>query len=114
MLVNWVNGSGVKGIVGTDPNAHLERALTEMQKIWPESRDEVEQTLTTDGGSSYVEGAYAHYAPGQMASFAAEIPRPLGDVHFAGEHTEPVAPGMEGALSSGKRVAHEVPQTLAS
>jgi monoamine oxidase len=29
-------------------------------------------------------------------------------MHFAGEHTELVAPGMEGALTSGRRAANEV------
>ncbi|MGI9234710.1 MAG: flavin monoamine oxidase family protein [Woeseiaceae bacterium] len=108
LLVNWVNGHGVQGITGSDPKAHLERVLIEMQAIWPHSRDQVQQTLTNNWGTSYVEGAYAHYAPGQMAAFAAQIPKPVGDIHFAGEHTELVAPGMEGALTSGKRAAAEV------
>ena len=37
-----------------------------------------------------------------------EIPRPIGPVHFAGEHTELVAPGLEGAVVSGMRAAAEV------
>lgn len=108
LLVNWVNGTGVRGIDAADPAAHIERVLAEMQNIWPESRDKVEKTLTNNWGDSYVRGAYAHYAPGQMAAYAADIPRPIGDVHFAGEHTELVAPGMEGALTSGKRAANEI------
>ena len=61
-----------------------------------------------------MEGAYAHYAPGQMAEFAAEIPAPIKDIHFAGEHTELVAPGMEAALTSGKRPAAEVLGAIAA
>jgi len=113
LLVNWINGSGVKGTVGADPEQHLERVLEEMQKIWPHSREQVQKTLTNNWGDSYVEGAYAHYAPGQMAAFAPEIPKPVGDIHFAGEHTELVAPGMEGALTSGKRASAEVLAALA-
>ena len=45
---------------------------------------------------------------------------PLTNGHFeqndlaAGEHTELVAPGMEGALTSGKRAAAEVIDAIAS
>lgn len=113
LLVNWVNGIGVDDIEAKDPQAHLERVLKEMQKIWPESPGQIEQTLTNNWGNSYVQGAYAHYAPGQMARFAGEIPKPVGDIHFAGEHTELVAPGMEGALTSGKRAASEILAAIA-
>lgn len=114
LLVNWINGSSVKGMVGSGAEQHLERVLTEIQKIWPESRDEVQKTLTNNWSESYVQGAYAHYAPGQMATYAEEIPKPVGDIHFAGEHTELVAPGMEGALTSGKRAATEVLDAIAA
>jgi len=108
LLVNWINGNGVKDIGAMEPESHLERVLSEMQEVWPESRDQVERSLMNNWSDSYVKGAYAHYAPGQMAAHAAEIPKPVGRVHFAGEHTELVAPGMEGALTSGKRAAMEI------
>ena len=43
-----------------------------------------------------------------MGAHAAHIAKPIGRLHFAGEHTELVAPGMEGALTSGKRAALEI------
>jgi monoamine oxidase len=49
-----------------------------------------------------------------MAEFAAEIPAPVKDIHFAGEHTELVTPGMEGALASSKRAAAEVLAAIAA
>ena len=79
-----------------------------MEKIWPGCRDQIEVTLANNWSNTYVGGAYAHYAPGQMAAFAAEIPKPIDRLHFAGEHTELVAPGMEGALASGRRAAKEI------
>lgn len=112
LLVNWVNGTGTAAIGGRDPDEHLSRVLKEVYAIWPQSRDQIETTLTNNWSNSYVQGAYAHYAPGQMATFAAEIPKPIGRIHFAGEHTELVAPGMEGALTSGKRAAAEILKLL--
>jgi len=108
LLINWVNGTGLHKLAAGDPAEHLDRVLFELEKIWPQSRDMIEQTYTKNWGQSYANGAYAHYAPGQMAAFAAEIPKPAGRLHFAGEHTELVAPGMEGALTSGKRAAQEI------
>ena len=108
LLVNWVNGTGVGDLHAADPEEHLQRVLEELKNIWPGSLDLVEQTYTNNWGTSYAGGAYAHYATGQMAKHAAEIPRPVGRLHFAGEHTELVSPGMEGALKSGMRAAAEI------
>ena len=108
LLVNWMNGTGAMAVSDMDGEEQAEFAVRELERIWPESRKLVETTYTNDWGKSYAEGAYAHFAPGQMARFAADIPRPIGRLHFAGEHTELVAPGMEGALTSGRRAAKEV------
>ena len=108
LLINWVNGAGTKDIDASDPAQHLDAVVRRMNSIWPGSADHIEQTLTHNWGDTYAEGAYAHYAPGQMTAHAAEIPQPIGRLHFAGEHTELVAPGMEGALTSGKRAAQEI------
>ncbi len=107
LLINWVNGTGT-GWIAADPEQHLAAVQDEIHRIWPKSRDQIETTLTNNWGQSYARGAYAHYAPGQLTRFAEEIPKPVGRLHFAGEHTELVAPGMEGALVSGKRAAAEI------
>jgi len=111
LLVNWVNGTGTNAIAAGGPEEHLQRVLSHIHEIWPDSRDQIETTLSNNWGNSYVQGAYAHYAPGQMAAHAADIPKPVDRLHFAGEHTELVAPGMEGALTSGKRAAMEIIQS---
>ena len=108
LLVNWVNGTGTELIDAKDPDAQLEHVLSNMERVWPGCRDQIDVTLTNNWGNTYARGAYAHYAPGQMAANAADIPKPIGRIHFAGEHTELAAPGMEGALTSGKRAASEV------
>ena len=108
MLINWVNGNGVERIGASDPEEHIDRVLTEVAKIWPGSRKFVDRTYSYNWGQSYARGAYAHYAPGQMAKHAPGISKPVGRLHFAGEHTELIAPGMEGALTSGRRAAEEI------
>ena len=108
LLVNWLNGAGAIAVRKRDGEEQAELATHELERIWPGSRKLVEKTYTNDWGTSYAKGAYAHYGPGQMARFALDIPQPIGRLHFAGEHTELVAPGMEGALTSGRRAAGEV------
>ncbi|MEO1247010.1 MAG: NAD(P)/FAD-dependent oxidoreductase [Pseudomonadota bacterium] len=108
LLVNWLNGTGTAAVRKLSAEEQAEFACRELEKIWPESRKLVEKTYSNDWGKSYAEGAYAHYAPGQMTRHAADIPKPIGRLHFAGEHTELVAPGMEGALTSGRRAAREI------
>ena len=108
LLINWINGEGTGALKSMTPEEHAEFTLREMAKIWPKSSEFVEATYTNNWGNSYAEGAYAHYAPGQLTAHAADIPKPVECLHFAGEHTELVAPGMEGALTSGRRVAEEI------
>ena len=108
LLVNWVNGTGVDGVRSEDPAEQVDKVVHNLEELWPSCRSEIEVSLAQDWGKSYVRGAYAHYAPGQMAAHAADIHKPIGRIHFAGEHTEIAAPGMEGALTSGKRAAGEI------
>ena len=108
MLINWVNGTGVSAVRADGADQQLANVVRELDKVWPDASSRVETVLAHDWGQTYVEGAYAHYAPGQMTRYAADIPQPIGRLHFAGEHTELVAPGMEGALTSGKRAAAEI------
>jgi monoamine oxidase len=56
----------------------------------------------------YSRGAYAEWHAGQMTKFGRSAPKPVGRIHFAGEHTAEVASGMEGACESGVRAALEI------
>jgi monoamine oxidase len=53
-------------------------------------------------------GAWAYFGPGQATRFPALLAKPVGPVHFCGEHTEFAARGVEGALAAAERVALEV------
>ena len=66
--------------------------------------------LTTWSDDEWTRGAYRadglHEQPGDDEALA----RPVGTLHFAGEHTAgPLSGLMEGALRSGLRAAAEIP-----
>lgn len=112
MLLNWINGRGLAEFSQLTASQHEQRVVAWMQSVWPEHQQEFQNALTFNWRHTYAEGAYAHYAPGQLRAFATEIPKPIGPLHFAGEHTQLVEPGMEGALTSGVRAANEVMTAL--
>ena len=54
-------------------------------------------------------GAYSYYQIGQYTQFSGVEALPVGNLHFAGEHTSPQFQGyMEGAVQSGYRAAGEI------
>jgi monoamine oxidase len=81
----------------------------ELEEIYPGSLGlyEAGETVSwhTDGWS---QGTAVAYAPGQVNRFQSAIRRPVGRVHFAGEHTDLYAGTMEGAIRSGRRVAEAI------
>jgi monoamine oxidase len=59
--------------------------------------------------SAWPEGAYSTVPPDRPPDDAALLARPVGRLHFAGEHTEDAwYATMEGALRSGLRAAEEI------
>jgi monoamine oxidase len=81
----------------------------ELEEIYPGSRAYYEHGESVawhlDGWS---QGTAVAYAPGQVNRFQAALRRPLGRVHFAGEHTDAFAGTMEGAVRSGLRAAEAI------
>ena len=81
----------------------------ELDEIYPGSRALHERGESVawhlDGWS---QGTAVAYAPGQVKSFQAALRRPLGRLHFAGEHTDAFAGTMEGAVRSGQRAADAI------
>lgn len=108
LLLNWINGTGLEPFADMDSQQHAATVIDWMMSVWPHAADQFEKGLAINWGRTYAGGAYAHYAPGQLQAFAPEIPKPIGRIHFAGEHTELVQPGLEGAVVSGMRAAGEV------
>jgi monoamine oxidase len=56
----------------------------------------------------YSGGCWAAYSPGQMTEHWLGLREPVGPIHWAGEHTEPINGYMNSAVASGIRVAREI------
>jgi len=117
-----VNQPGMRGLLESYTVADAARALgklseaervatitSQMTKLFPSLAD------LAEGGTSVVwdhepwaRGAYAYFAPGQMATLGPHLHTIEGRVHFAGEHTSAWSGWMQGALDSGRRAAQEV------
>jgi monoamine oxidase len=68
--------------------------------------DEAGTVLSTWDDDPWVQAAYSTRGPGHDPADAELLARPVGRLHFAGEHTAgPWAGLMEGALRSGARAA---------
>jgi monoamine oxidase len=90
------------------PEERIGWALEYIGKVYPELDENVE------GGTSFSWddepwslGAWAYYAPGEMATMFPNVVTPEGRIHFAGEHTA-TNMTVEGAVQSGMRAAREV------
>lgn len=56
----------------------------------------------------YSGGCWATYSPGQITKHWLGLHKPVGPIHWAGEHTERLNGYMNSAVSSGERVAREI------
>ncbi len=104
-----VNGRGAQAIDKMD-DAEIGRwAQRELVKWRPAAADATEVlTVRSWGRDPFTMGAFAEMTPGRCAATAEWTAKPLGRVHFAGEHTNFDQPGIEAALASGLRAAVEI------
>ena len=93
--------------VARGPDTWLDR-LAELRPDLSLDRDRA--LLTTWHDDPWSRMAYAAHRVGTAPDTEA-LARPVGPLHFAGEHTDPECGGlMEGALRSGRRAAAEIEQ----
>ena len=114
LLASYTWGQDALQWGAMDEETRLEEALDDVARIHPRIRQEYE------GGASYAwyndrwaRGAFAMFAPEQQTDLQADIVRPEGRIHFAGEHCSLYHAWIQGALESGIRAAqaiHERPQ----
>jgi monoamine oxidase len=106
-----VKGPEARRIAAMDQAAQLALAVDNMEKVHPGFKDHFETGAVVAWSSDpWAGGGYAWWRPGQLTEWMPELARPAGRVHFAGEHTSPLARTLEGALESGNRAAREVHQ----
>ncbi len=105
----WVNGPGAQTIDKMDDGEIGRWAQAELAKWRPAAADATEVLAVRSWGRDpYAMGAFAETSPGRCADTAEWTAKPLGRVHFAGEHTNFDQPGIEAALASSMRAAVEI------
>jgi monoamine oxidase len=104
-----VKGPVAVQLAAMDEPARIAFALDNMEKAYPGLKSNFERgTSVAWGTDPWAGGGYAWWKPGQLTSWAPELAKPSGRLHFAGEHTSLLGRTMEGALESGNRAAREV------
>ena len=108
-IIAWINGAGAEQIDRMDENEIGRWAQRELAR-WRPAADKATEVLAVRswGRDPYTLGAFSEIAPGRCASTAEWTAKPLGRLHFAGEHTGFIQPGIEAALASGVRTAAEI------
>lgn len=108
-LASHADGPAALRLDAMDPASRLRFGEQELGRIRPSTRGAVTAVASTSWGTdAFAGGAYPCYAPGQVGSLRPFLSRPLGRLHFAGEHTAVSQPGMEGAAESADRAVAEV------
>lgn len=109
LLESYTIGNSARALGKLSETERVKTITSQMTKLFPALAD------LAEGGTSVVwehepwaRGAYAYFAPGQMATLGPHLHTIEGRVHFAGCHTSAWPGWMQGALDSGRRAAQEV------
>lgn len=105
-----VKGEAAQRLAAMNDEARIAFAAEAMEQVHPGFKAVLRggTTVVWDAADPWAGGGYAWWLPGQLSEWMPELAAPMGRVHFAGEHTSPLARTMEGALESGNRAAREV------
>jgi len=94
------------------PHERIQQALENVAVIHPQIRDEFEAGASHMWHDDpFAGGAFALFDPGQQTLLHAEIIKPEGRIHFAGEHASSYHAWIQGAFESGLRAAVEIHQS---
>ncbi len=106
----FVNGDGADAVDALSDQAFASMAVDTIRKIRPASQGtKLEVKFRHSWGRDpFARGGYTAWPPGKVAAFRSALREPVPRLHFAGEHMALDAPGLEGAVRSGERAAHEI------
>jgi monoamine oxidase len=109
LLEVFMEGGTAAELEGRSEPEVLAFALEKLEQIHPRIREFAEGGIVKAWAEDpYARAAWSWPAPGEVGRYLDALQRPVGPLHFAGEHTSPLRATMEGALRSGLRAAHEV------
>jgi len=108
-LTIWLRGERAAWADQVDQNEAIAKVIADLEDMRPAAKGQLEvQGYKSWYRDPHASGDWAVWAPGQISSFASELGKAHGRVHFCGEHTALSNRGMEGAMESGERAALEV------
>jgi monoamine oxidase len=109
LLASYTWGQDAARWGSMDEETRIEQALEDVSQIHPWIRDEFEVGASHAWyDDPWARGAFALFEPEQQTHLQADIVKPEGRVHFAGEHTSLYHAWIQGALESGIRAAREI------
>ena len=110
----WIQGSTAQRLEGIRDDELGKHVVSTLEQARPAARSQLEvERVMSWGKNPFAYGAFSHYPAGGVGWFSRAVSRPEGLLHFIGAHTEPSASGMEAAVKSGTRGAHEIIKRLA-
>jgi monoamine oxidase len=116
ILVGYPGGSTGENVLtgaahGPAPTRDVSWFLNQIEPIFPGTRAAYSGLAYEDHWSvdPWHRGAYSYWRLGQYTGFSGYEGVQEGNIHFAGEHTDPEEQGfLNGAVASGERAASEV------
>lgn len=83
--------------------------VAELERLRPSLRGRLEVLAVHSWAQqTFIGGCRHSYWPGDVTRYQPVLAKPVGRLHFAGEHTRQLEIGMEAALESGERAAVEI------
>lgn len=109
LLQIYTAGRRSRPIADQNPEGRVRLMLDALEPIWPGiSADLIGSASQAWIHDPWSRGAYAYYAPGQMARFGPLWSEPCDRIYLAGEHTATWQAFMNGAVESGRRAARQI------
>ena len=109
MLDVWINGSGATRFDKLPADEAVAAVTEELYRLRPSLRGAIRFVATYSWANNpFVTGNKHIFQPGQVTRFGKQIADPWHRLHFAGEHTRDIEPGMEAAAATGERAAFEI------
>ncbi len=109
MLVAYVKHDGAREIGALAPEARAASGIERVARLLPGlEKHVIASTVKVWAEDPWAGGAYLQFLPGQLYDLKPHFARSEGRIHFAGDHTSYLPGWMQGALTSGHRVAAQI------
>ncbi len=109
MLLGYFKHDGAREIAALAPEARAANAIERIGRILPGlEQNVIGSTVKVWAEDPWAGGAYLQFLPGQLYDLKPHFARAEGRIHFAGDHTSYLPGWMQGAITSGHRVADEI------